>query len=84
MQPGVKSLKDKKLIGKRLTMSLVNNKTVELWKSFMPGHREITNNLTNDLISIHFWNLDSKFERKDMDTYTTEIKRQPTDNRQRQ
>jgi AraC family transcriptional regulator len=55
MQPRIETLKDKKLIGKRITMSLVNNKTGELWKSFMPRRREIINNLTNDLISMQVY-----------------------------
>jgi len=57
MQPRIENLKEKKLVGKRLTMSLANNKTGELWKSFMPRRREITNNLTNDLISMQVYKL---------------------------
>lgn len=52
MTPEIKTLNEKKLVGKRLTMSIANNKTGELWRSFMPGRKEITNNLTNDLISL--------------------------------
>jgi hypothetical protein len=55
MQPRIENLKQKKLVGKRLTMSLADNKTGELWKSFMPKRREITNNLTNDLISMQVY-----------------------------
>jgi AraC family transcriptional regulator len=36
-------------------MSLADNKTGELWKSFMPRRREVTNNLTNDLISMQVY-----------------------------
>ena len=43
---------EKKLISKRLKMSLADNKTGELWRSFMPRRKEITNNLTSDLISM--------------------------------
>lgn len=42
-------------MGKRLTMSLADNKTGELWKNFMPKRREITNHLTNDLISMQVY-----------------------------
>lgn len=71
MQPRIENLKAKKLVGKRLTMSFANNKTGELWKSFMPRRREITNNLTNELISMqvykptHFadFNLTNEFEK---------------------
>jgi AraC family transcriptional regulator len=52
MEPRVESSNEKKLVGKRLTMSLSDNKTRELWKSFMPRRKEITNNLTNDFISM--------------------------------
>lgn len=52
MKPRIEELVSKKLVGIRLTMSLANNKTAELWKAFMPRRKEITNTLTNDLISI--------------------------------
>jgi AraC family transcriptional regulator len=35
-----------------LIISLTNNKTAEIWKDFIPGRKEITNNLSNDLISM--------------------------------
>ncbi len=53
--PRIELLKEKKLIGKHLTMSLVNNKTAELWKSFMPKRHEITNSLTQELISMQVY-----------------------------
>ena len=43
---------EKRLIGKRLTMSFANYKVGELWRSFMLKRKEITNNLNNDLISM--------------------------------
>lgn len=55
MSPRIENLKEKKLVGKRLRMSLADNKTGELWKCFMPRRREITNNLTNDLISMQVY-----------------------------
>lgn len=55
MQPRIVNLKGKKLVGKRLTMSLADNKTSELWKNFIPRRREITNTLTNDLISMQVY-----------------------------
>jgi len=71
MQPRIENFKGKKLIGKRLIMSLADNKTGELWKSFMTRRKEITNNSTNDLISMqifnptHFvdFNLSNEFEK---------------------
>jgi len=52
MEPRIETLQDKKLIGTNLTISLTNNKTGEIWKNFMPRRKEITNNLSNDLISM--------------------------------
>jgi AraC family transcriptional regulator len=52
MTPRIQHLTEKKLVGKRLKMSLADNKTGELWRSFMPRRKEITSTLTNDLISM--------------------------------
>lgn len=51
----IELLQEKKLVGKRSTMSLTNNKTVELWKSFMPLRKEITNTVSNDLVSMQVY-----------------------------
>lgn len=53
--PRIESINEKKLVGKRLIMSLVDNKTGELWGKFMPRRKEITNNITNDLISMQIY-----------------------------
>jgi AraC family transcriptional regulator len=55
MKPKIETLPEKKLIGKRTTMSLVDNKTAELWKSFLTRRSEITNNLTTELISMQIY-----------------------------
>lgn len=55
MTPRIETLIEKKLIGKRLKMSLTENKTVDIWKSFMPRRKEITNNVTNDIISMQVY-----------------------------
>lgn len=55
MIPRIEKLNEKKLIGKRLTMSLADNKTGELWRSFMARRSDITNNLTNDMISMQVY-----------------------------
>jgi AraC family transcriptional regulator len=52
MEPRIENLSEKKLIGIRLIMSFADFKIGELWKSFLPRRKEITNNLTNDLISM--------------------------------
>jgi AraC family transcriptional regulator len=55
MTPRIENLKEKKLVGKRLTISLANNKTGELWQNFMSKRKEISNNITNDLISMQVY-----------------------------
>ncbi len=55
MKTRIEQLNEKKIVGIRLTMSLTNNKTGELWKEFMQRRSEITNNLTNDLISMQVY-----------------------------
>ena len=53
-----------------MKMSLSNNKTGELWRSFMPRRREIKNNLTSEMFSmqvydrlINFTDLSQEFEK---------------------
>ncbi len=55
MQPEIVVLTEKKLIGRRMKMSLQENKTAELWRSFMPERKKITRNLTKDLISMQVY-----------------------------
>ncbi|WP_120180527.1 GyrI-like domain-containing protein [Pelobium manganitolerans] len=52
MTPRIETSNEKKLVGQRLVMSFADYKAGELWKSFMPKRKEITNNLTNELISL--------------------------------
>lgn len=56
MEPRIETLFEKKLVGKRLTMSLADNKTSYLWQSFVSGRREIINNNTNEMISMQIYN----------------------------
>ena len=52
MTPRIVTITEKKLVGNRMVMSYANYRIGELWGSFMPKRREITDNLTNDLISL--------------------------------
>lgn len=52
----IENLSAKKLVGKRLTMSLTNNRTGELWRSFMPLRHTIKNTIGTDLFSIQVFN----------------------------
>jgi len=56
MEPRIVNLKEKKLVGKKVTMSIADNKVKELWSGFIPRRKEITNNLTNDFISLSVYN----------------------------
>lgn len=68
MQPRIETLPEKKLIGLRLTMSLVQNRTAELWRGFMPRRREIRNPLSSDMFSMQVYN--SSFDFKDFKPHT--------------
>jgi AraC family transcriptional regulator len=68
MKQRIEILHEKKLIGKRLKMSYSDNKTYELWKSFMPFRKNIKNCLTTDLISLQVY--DDSFDFKDFNQNT--------------
>ena len=53
--PRLETLAEKKLIGKRLQMSYANNRTGELWRSFMPRRKAIQNAVNSDLISLQIY-----------------------------
>lgn len=63
MEPRIETLAEKKLIGKRLGMTLSENKTYDLWRGFMPRRGEIKNALTNELFSLQVY--DQSFDFKD-------------------
>ncbi|MBL6445606.1 GyrI-like domain-containing protein [Fulvivirga sp. 29W222] len=53
--PRIETTPEKKLVGKSLEMTLVENKTHELWKSFMPYRSKIKHRISTDLISIQVY-----------------------------
>jgi AraC family transcriptional regulator len=55
MTPKIDYLTEKKLIGTHLRMSLVDNKTSELWQWFMPRRKEIQNKVNTDFISLQVY-----------------------------
>jgi len=71
MEPQIKILTEKKFLGKRRIMSFSDNKTAELWKSFMPRRKEILNGIGSELYSIEVYapsffnnfNPDAEFEK---------------------
>lgn len=56
IQPRIENLTQKKLVGKKLKMSLADNKTFDLWKSFRPRRKEIKNSLNDEMISMQVHN----------------------------
>lgn len=58
--PHIEILSEKKLVGKRLSMSFSNNRTLELWQSFMHRKKEIQNTVGTNLFSLqHYENINS-------------------------
>lgn len=51
----IEHLQAKKLMGQRLSMSLAENKTAQLWQKFMPRRNEIQHRLNKDLISMQVY-----------------------------
>lgn len=52
MQPRIITVEAKKLIGQSIDMSLVNNKTFELFSGFMPNKAQITNAMSQDVYEV--------------------------------
>ena len=55
MKPRLETLSEKKFIGNRITMSFSDNKTVELWRKFMPRRGEIKNSIGSELYSLEVY-----------------------------
>ena len=54
-QPKIQNLGTKILVGISLEMSLVENRTRELWQRFMPDRRKVDNRINEDLYSIQIF-----------------------------
>ena len=52
MEAQIKILVEKKLVGKHIVMSFTENKTFQLWSSFMPRRKEIKNTTDSNLYSL--------------------------------
>jgi len=61
--PRIEILKEKKLVGKQLKMNMINNRTFELWKSFMPFKKLIQNQVSTDLISMQIYDKSFDFNK---------------------
>lgn len=62
MTPTIITLPETLLIGKRVRMNFLNNKTQELWKSFMPQKKEILTSIGTDLYSVEVYDSPTYFE----------------------
>jgi len=58
MEARIETLEEKKLVGRRLRMSLTNNKTAQLWGSFAPLIKGIKNKIGNDKISMQLYDVE--------------------------
>ncbi len=55
MEPRIEILKPKRLVGISMEMSLVDNKTQELWQKFMPRRGEVKNRASTEYISMQIY-----------------------------
>ena len=55
MLPRIEELKEKKLAGKRMLTSFTNNRTTQLWKSFMPRRKDIKDPVGPALYSVEVY-----------------------------
>lgn len=55
LKPRIVTLQDKKLVGRRLKMSLATDQTFDLWRMFMPEREKIGNKISSDLISMRVY-----------------------------
>lgn len=58
MEPIFKTTTGIKLVGKRIVTSLVQNRTAELWRSFMPHRKSISNSINTLLYSVQLFGSD--------------------------
>lgn len=67
IQPEIRNINAKQLIGKQLKMTYAQNKTPELWRSFMPLRKTILNTISNDLFSMQVYPPSFDFNSFNMD-----------------
>ncbi|MDP4268865.1 MAG: GyrI-like domain-containing protein [Bacteroidota bacterium] len=63
MTPRIEILPEKKLVGKSIRMSIANDKTFELWRSFMPQRKGIKNIMANELYCLQVYNASLDFNQ---------------------
>ena len=68
MNPVIKNLVEKKLVGSTIKMTIAQNTTAQLWKSFMVERTAIKNVVHSDLYSIQVY--DQNLDFKDFNAFT--------------
>ena len=64
----IETLESKKLVGMKMTMTLTENMTPQLWRRFMERRNEVTNRMSSDLISMQLYSEDINFTNFNMET----------------
>jgi AraC family transcriptional regulator len=72
-QPTIQTLPQKKLVGKSARMSLIENSTPILWRSFMQNRKTIKNSIGTDLYSIQVYDAISYFKNFNPQTAFTKL-----------
>ena len=62
IQPRIETLSEKKMLGNQVKMSIIDNKTPELWQQFMTRKKEIKNDLGDNKYSMQVYD-QSYFEK---------------------
>jgi len=64
LEPEIKVISEKKIIGMEIKMSFEDNSTStsELWKSFMPNRNKIVYNINSDFLSVQIFNSSLKYD----------------------
>ena len=69
LKPNIITLEEKTLVGKSIIMTFNDNKTSDLWRSFMPYRNQIKNRISTDLYSLQVY--DKTFENDDFNPHIT-------------
>ena len=62
MEPRIITTSHKKLVGRKLRMSISANRTVELWQFLMPRRKDIRNTSNSNLFSVQVFDQDLDFK----------------------
>ncbi|PQJ12144.1 GyrI-like domain-containing protein [Flavipsychrobacter stenotrophus] len=61
MKPEIVTLADKKVVGIHISTTIAENRTAELWRTFMPRRKEIVNAVNADFYSLQFFDPSADF-----------------------